>query len=127
MDEGVTDAATDEAGVEDATTTGVLEAATEAATEDGVTDAATDEAIDEGTRLEVLLDTAGVLLWPDELLGTTTGAELCPAELLFSSIGTPITTRVSRKWVNACCTDTTEVVTEPELATRLVTAGEAAN
>jgi hypothetical protein len=48
-------------------------------------------------------------------------------ELEPSSVGTPASIKLSRKWLSACSTDTMVVVVEPELAIKLVTAVELAN
>lgn len=101
----------------------MLEGATLAAT-------ALDGAMLDGAVLEGAVLERAVLDGADD----TTAAELAGTwiselwlELDASSTGTPASVRVSRKCAKACCTDTIVVVVEPELAIRLVTAGDAAN
>lgn len=118
------------AGADEVTTTGVLDATTdEGATDDTgalETITAVDDAIDAGAELEATLDTAGSLLGTDEPGGITT-AELWLAALELWLTGTPTSSSVSCKCWRACSAEITAVFTEPELATKLVTAGSVSN
>lgn len=121
----------------DKETAGVLETATTVVLETVALEGGTEESawdgveaatwLDEATkgREDAWLDNASLL--PALEAGPTTGAELWDAELPSSTVGIPASLRVSRRWASACSADTNVVVTEPELASRLVIAGKLAN
>ena len=113
--------------------TGALETATTVALEGGTEESAWEDGVEAATWLDeaakgledAWLDNASLL--PALEAGPPTGAELWDAELPPSTVGIPASLRVSRRWASACSADTNVVVTEPELASRLVIAGKLAN